>query len=108
MKKTKNSDWRKAVLVYKVNVMKELNKRNIRATDVREKGILGESQLTKIRKGIVVGTNALETLCGILDMQPGEIIEYIPDDRYAALWDSGFFKGSETTMPEPKYRGDTT
>lgn len=90
------------MLVYKVNVMKELNKRNIRATDVREKGILGESQLTKIRKGIVVGTNALETLCCILDMQPGEIIEYIPDDRYAALWDSGFYENSEIPMFPPK------
>lgn len=102
MKKTKNSDWRKAVLVYKIDVIKELNKRNIRAIDVRKNGILGESQMTKIRKGIMVGMNVLEVLCKILDMQPGEIMEYIPDDRYAALWNSGYFDNSEIKMPEPK------
>ena len=94
------------MLVYKIDVIKEMNKRNIRVIDIRKQGIIGESQMTKIRKGIVVGLNVLEILCKILDMQPGEIVEYIPDDRYAALWNSGYFKNSEIKMPEPKNTGN--
>ena len=41
---------------------------------------MGEAQIQKIRTGEIASKETLNTLCKLLNCQPGDIIEYIPDD----------------------------
>ena len=45
---------------------------------------MGEAMLQKIRSGQMVSWATLEAICGLLDCQPGDLLEYVrgaPGDR---------------------------
>ena len=65
---------------YKVNVLESLKNKGFTQSGLVKTKILGQSALTMIRRGEVVGTKVLDTLCRLLECQPGDIIEYVPDD----------------------------
>lgn len=67
-------------IVYKIDVMAELKKAGYNTTVIRKDKIMGEAMLQKIRKGQMPSWGVLETLCALLHCQPGDILEYIPDD----------------------------
>lgn len=93
------------MFVYKMNVLEELKKAGwssyalLKRKNADGKMVLGSSQVTFLKQGKVVGINALDTICRLLDKQPGDIIEYIPDDRYVALKKSGYF--DQIGIPTP-------
>lgn len=100
------------MMVYKIDVLNELRKKGISSYDLLGhgdvKGLLGGSQIHKMRKGEVLGrTSSIELLCKLLDKQVGDIIEYIPDDRYKALYNSGYFEqaGIPAIPPEEAQQG---
>lgn len=68
------------MLLYKFDVMEALREAGYNPARIRKEKILGESTLTQIRKGEVVSAKALDQLCALLDMQPGNIIKYRPSD----------------------------
>jgi len=47
---------------------------------IRKERIVSETTLTALRQGRPVSTEALCRFCAVLDCQPGDIMEYIPDD----------------------------
>ncbi len=63
------------------DVMKRLKDAGYSSTRLRTEGILGEAYMTKIRNNGTVSMNALNTICTLLNCQPGEIIEYVPDEN---------------------------
>ena len=42
---------------------------------------MGEAQIQKIRTGEIASKETLNTLCKLLNCQPGDLIEYVPDDE---------------------------
>ena len=46
---------------------------------VRKNRIFSESTMTKFRRGDMVQYTELDRLCSVLRLQPGDIVEYIPD-----------------------------
>lgn len=46
---------------------------------IRKKKIISESTLQRIREDKVITTDAIASLCEVLDCQPGDILEYIKD-----------------------------
>ena len=69
------------MLRYKIDVLKTLKEHGITTTRFRNEKIIGEMTLTKIRRGhVMMGYQTIDALCKLLDMQPGDILEYIPDD----------------------------
>lgn len=65
------------MLAYKINVLETLKESGYNTTRLREERLLGQATIQQLRKGEMVGTAALEKLCELLDMQPGNIIKYI-------------------------------
>ena len=63
---------------YKIDVLLELRKAGFNVQRLRNENIFGQSSLTKIRRGVVVGVNDLDKLCTLLKLQPGDIVEHIP------------------------------
>lgn len=48
---------------------------------IRKEKIISESTLQNIREGRRITTDSIAALCGALNCQPGDILEYIPDNN---------------------------
>ena len=66
-------------LQYKIDVINALKSKGYNTNLIRQKGLLSESTLTRLRKGEAISWNNLQTICELLDCQPGDIIEYVED-----------------------------
>ena len=64
---------------YKIDVLDELKRAGYSTYKLRSEKIIGERQLQQIRIGEVVSLACLNKLCQLLNCQPGDIIEYVPD-----------------------------
>jgi putative transcriptional regulator len=62
---------------YKVDIMAELKKKGYSSTRIREEKLIGQSYLQQIRHGELVSWKALDTICALLECQPGDLIEYV-------------------------------
>lgn len=67
------------MFAYKINVLETLKENGYNTTRLRKEKLLGENAIQSLRRGEMVGIIALEKICAILDMQPGNIIKYIED-----------------------------
>lgn len=66
-------------LQYKVNVLTELKNKGYNTNRIRTEALLSQSTLQKLREGKGVSWDNIETLCRLIECQPGELIEYLPD-----------------------------
>ena len=69
------------MIVFKIDVLKELKAAGYNSTRLRNEKILSQGTLTDIRKGICPGSKTLNTVCEILQTQPGLIIKWVPDEK---------------------------
>lgn len=61
---------------YKVDILAELKKRGYSSTRIREEKLIGQSYLQQLRRGELVSWKALDTICALLECQPGDLIEF--------------------------------
>ena len=66
---------------YKVNVMDKLKDKGYSSTRLRKEKLLGESYMSQLRRGDMVSWAALDTICTLLNCQPGDLIEHRHDTR---------------------------
>lgn len=64
---------------YKIDVLNQLKEAGYTSTRLRRENLLGENAIQSLRHDQMVGMKALEKICKVLDMQPGDIIEYVRD-----------------------------
>lgn len=69
------------MLVYKIDILKKLKEAGYNTSMIRKEKLLSESTIQQIRRGEVVGIKSIDKLCGLLDMQPSEILEYRKDNQ---------------------------
>ena len=67
------------MIVYKIDVLESLKECGYNTTRLRREKLLGENTIQNIREGKPVSAKALDTICKLLDMQPGNIIKYVAD-----------------------------
>ena len=67
------------MFVYKFDVLEALKEAGYNTTRLRKEKLLGENAIQTLRKGEMVGIIALEKICKLLDMQPGNIIKYVEE-----------------------------
>ena len=65
---------------YKVDLLAVLKEAGYNTNRIRKEKIMGEAMLQKIRSGQMVSWATLETICDLLNCQPGDLIEYIKED----------------------------
>ena len=56
-----------------------LNKRNLSKGELKEIAGISSVTMAKISKGESITTEVLNRICAGLNLQPGDIMEYIPD-----------------------------
>ncbi len=69
------------MFVYKFDVLEALKESNYTTARLRKEKLLGENAIQSLRHGEMVGIIALEKICRLLDMQPGNIIKYVEDEQ---------------------------
>lgn len=66
---------------YKFNILAALKEKGYNSVRLRSEKVFGESTMQKFRTGEMISVDNIERLCMLLDCQPGDIIEYVPDNN---------------------------
>lgn len=69
----------KLAIKYKIDVMKALKEAGYTTIVLREEHHIGESAMTKFRRGEYVSLDIINRVCKLLRCQPGDIMEYVDD-----------------------------
>ena len=69
------------MLKFKVDIMDLLLENGYNPAKIRKEKLIGEKTMQDMRAGIVPGIRTIETLCKILDMQPGNLIKYVNEEN---------------------------
>ena len=64
-------------LKFKIDVLASLKEKGYTTYRIRQEKILSESTVQKLRAGLGVSWDNLETICELLECQPGELIEFV-------------------------------
>lgn len=65
---------------YKIDVLGALKEKGYSSTRIRKEKIMGQATLTQLRHGDLVSWMNVETICRLLNCQPGDILEYVPEE----------------------------
>ena len=66
-------------LRYKIDVLVALKEKGFSTYQLRKDKLLSESTVQKLRAGIGVSWENIETLCRLLDCQPAVLMEYVTE-----------------------------
>ena len=72
---------------YKIDVLAALKEAGYNTNTIRKEKIMGEAMLQKLRSGQMVSWNVLETICSLLDCQPGDLIEFVKEPDVQEMGD---------------------
>lgn len=65
---------------YKVDILAALKAKGYSSSKIRDEKLIGQSYLQQLRHRELVSWKTLDTICSLLECQPGDLIEYLPDD----------------------------
>ena len=66
---------------YKIDVLAELKKKGYSTARIREEKLIGQSYLQQLRHGDLVSWKTIDTLCRLLECQPGDLVEYVEEPQ---------------------------
>ena len=66
---------------YKVDILAELKKKGYSSTRISEEKLIGQSYLQQLRHGELVSWKTLDTICAMLECQPGDLVEFIDEQE---------------------------
>ena len=66
---------------YKFDILAQLKEKGYHTGRLRREKLLSESSIQFLRQGKMINMISLERICAMLELQPGDIIEYVADDQ---------------------------
>lgn len=69
------------MLNYKINIIQELKNIGFSSYKIRKEKLMGEATMQKLRQNELVSWENINTICFLLNCQPGDILEYVPDKK---------------------------
>ena len=57
-----------------------LDEKGITSYTVKKDNLIGQATFKKIKEGGDIDTRTISKLCALLNCQPGDIMEYVPED----------------------------
>ena len=67
-------------LQYKIDVLAALKSAGYTTYIIRKNKLLSESTVQKLRSGKPISWENIETICTLLNCQPSDILEYVPNE----------------------------
>ena len=65
---------------FKMDIISLLRENGYTPARIRKEKLIGEKTIQDMKAGIVPGIKTLDTLCKILEMQPGNLIKYVEEN----------------------------
>ena len=65
---------------YKIDILEALKGAGYNTNRLRKEKLLGESVIQKMREKKPLSWREMGTICGLLGCQPGDLVEYVPDE----------------------------
>lgn len=62
-------------------LLKIFAERGITSYTIKKENVVGQSAWKKVHEGGHIDTRTLNALCAYLKCQPGDILEYVPEDQ---------------------------
>ncbi|MBQ9045186.1 MAG: helix-turn-helix domain-containing protein [Oscillospiraceae bacterium] len=75
----------KMPIKYKIDILAALKEKGYSSTKIRSEKLIGQSYLQQIRHGELVSWKTMEMICSLLECQPGDLLEYLPDETEAEV-----------------------
>lgn len=66
---------------FKIDVLEALKAKGYTTYILRKENILSQSTLQKLREGKGLSWENIERICGLLECQPGDLIEYVQENN---------------------------
>lgn len=67
-------------ILYKINVLQELKNAGYNTNRIRKEKLIGQATLQQLRNGQLVSWATIETICKLLNCQPGDIVVYSEEE----------------------------
>ena len=64
---------------YKFDVLAALKEKGYSSARIRKERLMGQATLTQLRRGDLVSWMNIETICRLLQCQPGDLLEYVEE-----------------------------
>lgn len=64
---------------YKIDILAALKEKGYTSTRIREEKLIGQSYLQQMRHGELVSWKTIDTICRLLNCQPGDLVEFNAD-----------------------------
>ena len=58
-----------------------INRRGIKKKDLVDSNLISSATMAKLSKNDTVNTQTIDKLCEYFDVQPGDIMEYVREDK---------------------------
>lgn len=68
-------------LQFRIDAVAALKENGYTTYRIRREKLLSESTVQKLRDGKGISWDSLEVLCRLLQCQPGDLIEYVPEEK---------------------------
>ena len=62
-------------------LLDRMKEKGLNSYTIKKNNIIGQATLKKIKEGGDIDTRSIAKLCDALDYQPGDILEYVPDEQ---------------------------
>lgn len=66
---------------YRIDIMAALKEKGYTSTRIRNEKLIGQSYLQQIRHDEIVSWKTIDTICTLLQCQPGDILEHVPETQ---------------------------
>lgn len=66
---------------YKADIMKALKGRGYSSYRLTQEKLLSHYTATSLRSGGPISTKSLDIICRLLECQPGDLLEWVPDEE---------------------------
>lgn len=62
---------------YKIDVLQALKEAGYNSNRIRKEKIMGQATLQQLRRNELVSWKTIDTICTLLNCQPGDILEHV-------------------------------
>lgn len=69
------------MIQYKFDVLERLKASGYTTYKLRKEKIMGEATIQQLREGQLVSWANMDTICGLLNCQPGELLEWMAQEE---------------------------
>ena len=67
-------------IVYRIDVLQALKENGYSSYRLRAEKLMGQRDMQQIRNGLPVSWAVVSRICELLECQPGDFLEYVPDE----------------------------